>query len=149
MIDLPTTTFLTILTPFSFKPLISLSKTVLGSLKGGIPYLKTPPVSWSASKMVTSKPAFLRSLAALMPAQPEPTIATFLPFGVILTSTGSELSPTYLSSAPIATGVPLIPKTHFDSHCLSCGQTLPQTDGNIFVSLIISPAFCIFPFLTS
>ena len=31
---------------------------------------------------------------------------------------------------------PLIPLTHFDSHCFSCGHTLPQTAGSAFVSLI-------------
>ena len=67
--------------------------------------------------------------------------ATFLPDGLISGMSASVLSPTYLSSAPIATGWPFIPKIQLPSHCLSCGQTLPHTDGSILVSLIIWPAF--------
>ena len=28
------------------------------------------------------------------------------------------------------TGSPLMPRTHLDSHCVSCGQTRPQTAGS-------------------
>ena len=143
--DLPTTTFEWNFTPIFFKLFNSLSNTVLGSLKGGIPYLKTPPNSCKASNTSTSCPAFLRSAAAVIPAHPEPTIATFLPVGLISTSSALVLSPIYLSKAPIETGWPLIPKTQLPSHCLSCGQTLPQTEGSILVSRIISPAFWISP----
>ena len=142
VIDLPTITFLWNFTPIFFKLVISLSKTVRGNLKGGIPYLKTPPSSCKASKTTTSCPAFLRSHAAVIPAQPDPTMATFLPDGFISGISAFVLSPTYLSIAPIATGSPFIPSTQFPSHCLSWGQTLPQTEGSILVWRIISPAFC-------
>ena len=49
VIDLPTTTFVWNLTPIAFKLSISLSKNVLGNLKGGIPYLNTPPNLCNAS----------------------------------------------------------------------------------------------------
>ena len=54
-----------------------------------------------------------------MPAQPEPTTATFLPEGLISGISAFVLSPTYLSNAPIATASPLIPKIQLPSHCLS------------------------------
>ena len=54
VIDLPTTTFLWKITPIFSRLLISLSRIVLGSLNGGMPYLKTPPNSCKASKTSTS-----------------------------------------------------------------------------------------------
>ena len=39
-------------------------------------------------------------------------------------------SAAYFSSFPIAIGSPLIPNTHFPSHWLSCGHTLPHTAGS-------------------
>ena len=38
-------------------------------------------------------------------------------------------SATKRSSLPIPTDSPFIPRTHFDSHCVSCGHTLPHTAG--------------------
>ena len=53
---------------------------------------------------------------------------------------GRALSPTKRSSRPIATDSSLRPTTHCASHCDSCGQTRPQTDGNRLVSLITASA---------
>jgi len=47
------------------------------------------------------------------------------------------------------TGSPLIARTHFASHWLSCGQTRPQIAGRLFVSRITSYAFSNSPSLTS
>ena len=46
-------------------------------------------------------------------------------------------SATNLSSFPMETLSPLIPRTHFDSHCFSCGQTRPQTAGRLEVCWMI------------
>ena len=52
---LPTTTFVSILTPIAFTSAISAATTLsFGSLNSGIPYSSTPPGLCKASKTVTS-----------------------------------------------------------------------------------------------
>ena len=63
-------------TPSFFKFSISKSKMFPGILKGGMPYLKTPPVLCNASKIVTFIPARANSPAQHRPAGPDPTTAT-------------------------------------------------------------------------
>ena len=99
----------------------------------------------SASKIVTSWPAWIRYPAQISPPGPEPQTATFLPvfFGV----GGSGDSPwlasqsaTKRSRRPIATDSCFLATTHCFSHCSSCGQTRPQTAGSRFVVLIDATA---------
>ena len=112
----------------------------LGRRNSGIPYTSTPPALCSASKIVTSYPSLARSPAQVSPAGPEPITATFFPSfsfggsGLMLFSLAQ--SATKRSSLPIATGSPLIPRMHFPSHWLSCGQTRPHTAGSDEDSLI-------------
>ena len=47
------------------------------------------------------------------------------------------------------TGSPFTPRTHFPSHCDSCGQTLPQTAGNDEDAEITRYAASKSPFFTS
>ena len=121
VIDLPITTFVSILTPRLLTFSISLATTVdLGRRNSGIPYTSTPPGSCKASKIVTSYPIFARSPAHVRPEGPEPITATFLPLdsadfsGLILFSLAQ--SATNLSSLPIDTASPLIPLIHLPSH---------------------------------
>ena len=66
--------------------------------------------------------------------------ATFLPFisfaptGLILFSLAQ--SATNLSSLPMETGSPFLPRIHCPSHWLSCGQTRPQIAGSALDSPI-------------
>ncbi len=46
-------------------------------------------------------------------------------------------SATKRSSRPMPTLSPLMPRTHLDSHCFSCGQTRPQTAGRELVEVTI------------
>ena len=113
----------------------------LGSLNSGIPYARTPPQSWSASKMVTSWPRMTRSLATVSPEGPEPTMATFFPVlgaisGISVFPSAASQSARKRSSRPMAIGAPFLPRMHIFSHCSSWGQTRPQTAGKAFVSLI-------------
>ena len=122
--DLPITTLVSIFTPSDFTFSISLSTTLLfGRRNSGIPYDKTPPALWSASKIVTSYPSFARSPAHVSPAGPEPITATFLPFFVSalagLIPFSLAVSATKRSSLPIETASPLIPRIHLASHWLS------------------------------
>ena len=48
-----------------------------------------------------------------------------------------DQSATKRSSLPMATGSPFTPRMQLPSHCVSCGQTRPQTAGNEDVSLMI------------
>ena len=41
-----------------------------------------------------------------------------------------DQSATKRSSLPMETASPLMPRTHWPSHWLSCGQTRPQTAGS-------------------
>ena len=45
----------------------------------------------------------------------------------------------------MATGSPFLPRIQRDSHCTSCGQTLPQIAGRLFLSFMIRTAFAISP----
>ena len=38
----------------------------------------------------------------------------------------------------MATGSPFTPRTHLLSHCVSCGQTRPESAGSAFVEVMIS-----------
>ncbi len=60
--------------------------------------MRTPPGEWNASKIVTSLPLPTSSLAAVSPAGPDPTIATFRPTGVGC-ATGSASGWTIAQSA--------------------------------------------------
>ncbi len=60
--------------------------------------MRTPPVAWNASKMVTSWPLPTSSLAAVRPAGPEPTMATVWPLWVGVAS-GSTSGCTIAQSA--------------------------------------------------
>ena len=130
---LPMTLFVSNFTPSDSRFFTSRSIVVRGRRKDGMPYFRTPPMTCSASKIVTSAPAFARSPAHARPAGPEPTIATFPSFpafaGFSMTTAGA-LSPTKRSRRPIATDS-ILPFTrmHCASHWLSCGQTRPQIDG--------------------
>src|SRR2546428_13660054 len=82
---------------------MSRSITSRGSGNGGTPASWVPPAWSSASKMVTPKPSFARSLAAARPAQPAPTIAT-LPRGGPNTGGGGRGVP--MPAAPPVLGRP-------------------------------------------
>ena len=75
------------------------------------------------------------------PEGPAPITATRCPFFSIFFASVFTFficqSATKRSRRPIPTDSPFIPRTHFDSHCVSCGQTLPQTAGRELVSVII------------
>jgi hypothetical protein len=96
------------------------------------------------------KPSFARSPAQVSPAGPEPTMATLCPLLSAFFGASALfslcLSATYLSSLPMATGSPFIPRTHFASHWVSCGQTRPQTDGRELVWEIVLKAPSVSPF---
>ena len=47
-------------------------------------------------------------------------------------------SATKRSRRPMATGSPFTPRTHLDSHCVSCGQTRPESAGSAFVEVMTS-----------
>src|SRR5471030_1127665 len=102
--------------------------------------------------MVTSYPFLAKSPAQVSPAGPLPTTATFTPFlgSVALKSTlcSAAQSAVNLSSLPIDTESPFIPKTHLPSHCFSCGQTLPQTAGSALYFATSFAAFSNFSSLT-
>ena len=99
-----------------------------------MPYTSTPPGVCSASNTVTEKPALARSPAQVRPEGPEPTTAMRMPFPAGRAALASDCawrSATYLSSLPIPTGSPFMPRTQRLSHCVSCGQTRPHTAGRL------------------
>ena len=83
--------------------------------------------------MVTSYPLRARSPAQVRPAGPAPMTAALWPLGVGRAGFSWALrmcqSATKRSRRPMATGSPLMPRTHLLSHWVSCGQTRPQTAG--------------------
>ncbi len=144
---LPTTLLVSNWTPSSFRLSTSRAMISRGRRNEGMPYCRTPPTTCSASNTVASQPNLARSAATASPDGPEPTMATLPSWR---SSRGGEfffpcaLSPMKRSSRPIATdsiGVFLLrPTWHCASHCDSCGQTRPQTDGNRFDSLMTPSA---------
>ena len=132
----PTITSVSISTPSFFTASTSLATIFsLGRRNSGIPYTNTPPTLCSASKIFTSYPMRARSLAQASPEGPLPMTATLCPLRLmsgagILSAFSIFQSPTKRSSLPIATGSPLMPSTHAPSHCASCGQTRPHTEGS-------------------
>src|SRR5208337_3311640 len=74
----PTTTFVSNSTPIFRIVSICSRITCFGKRNSGIPYTSTPPISCSASNTCTWWPLWIKSPAALNPAGPLPTIATFL-----------------------------------------------------------------------
>ena len=98
-----------------------------------MPYCSTPPSLCSASNTVTSYPSWPGRQH--MPIRgPLPITATLCPLEATaarwLLPCSNSQSPTKRSSLPIATGSPLMPSTHAPSHCASCGQTRPHTEGS-------------------
>ena len=76
--------------------------------------------------------------AQVRPLGPEPITATLWPLETGLAGASCTLalcqSATKRSRRPMPTGSPLMPRTHLLSHCVSCGQTRPQTAGREEVS---------------
>ncbi|MBA7612365.1 hypothetical protein ES703_19601 [subsurface metagenome] len=97
----------------------------MGNLNSGMPYMSTPPATCSASKMVTLCPILASSAAAVKPAGPEPTTATFLPVG--LEDLGGLATPilarsqsaTKRSRRPIAMGASFLASEQVASHWVS------------------------------
>ena len=81
-------------------------------------------------------PDFIAKIREGDPAGPLPITAAFFPQGSFFTicavPSAMAVSAANLSSLPIATGSPLIPRTHLLSHWLSCGHTRPQIAGSAF-----------------
>ena len=100
---------------------------------------------------MTSKPFCIRSAAQLSPDGPLPITATFLPIlSEVLRAFPCFIakSPTYLSSPPTDTLPPAFSRrTQCSSHCFSCGQTLPQTDGRLLSLFRLFTAFSMSPHL--
>ena len=122
-------------TPSAFTFSISRATTLsFGRRNSGMPYCSTPPSLCSASNTVTSYPILARSAAHANPEGPLPITATLCPLEATaarwLLPCSNSQSPTKRSSLPIATGSPLMPSTHAPSHCASCGQTRPHTEGS-------------------
>src|SRR3989304_9366725 len=100
--------------------------------------------------MVTECPILARSAAAVSPAGPEPTTATFFPVGSpgagICTPFLLSRSATNRSRYPIETDAPFLLRIHACSHCVSWGHTRPQTAGSAlsdfisFIALAKSPS---------
>ena len=91
---------------------------------------------------MTWYPFLASSPAQVSPAGPEPTTATFLPldsglWGAALTFSRYQ-SAANRSSRPMATGSPLMPRTHFASHWVSWGQTRPDTAGRALSAAMTS-----------
>ncbi len=127
----------------------------MGSLNSGMPYISTPPAACRASNMVTLCPSLARSAAQVSPAGPEPITATFLPVGGaswvgdLFSLWPRSQSATYLSMRPMAMGAFFLPSVQTCSHCVSCGQTLPQMAGRAFLLLSILTASGISPSRTA
>ncbi len=128
----------------------------LGRRNSGIPYIRTPPASWSASKTVTWWPILARSAAAVIPAGPAPTTATLFPLGGLADERDpsgraffDSQSATNLSRRPMAMGAPFFPRTHRLSHWTSWGQTRPHIPGRLFLALIVETASTISPSRTA
>ncbi|MPM47109.1 hypothetical protein SDC9_93817 [bioreactor metagenome] len=106
--------------------------------------MSTPPASCKASKSSTWCPMRARSAAQVRPAGPEPMTATLLPVRAAICGLGSswcsDQSATKRSRRPMATERPLMPRVHFASHWLSCGQTRPQMAGRLLLDLMIFAA---------
>ena len=73
------------------------------------------------------------SPAQVRPAGPEPMTATLCPLaGAVArldTPCSAAQSATKRSTRPMATGSPLMPRTHLPSHWFSWGQTRPEMAG--------------------
>ena len=86
----------------------------------------------------------IRSFVHVRPAGPLPTTATLCPFFALGFSNSTLFSraqsPTKRSSLPIAIGSNFLPMTHEPSHCDSCGQTRPHTDGRAELRLMTRAA---------
>jgi len=107
-----------------------------------MPDVSAPPGSCRASYMVTSCPRRIRSPATVIPAGPDPMMATFFPVakassGISIFSCRASHSAANLSRRPMATGAPFLCSRHSTSHCSSCGQTLPHTAGRQFFAFRI------------
>ena len=94
------------------------------------------------------------SAAMMSPAGPLPTTATRQPVfgargGSVTWSVSRSKSAANRSSAPTASGSPLLPSRHSFSHWSSCGQTRPQTAGSAFFSRISRAAPAKSPAATS
>ncbi len=74
---LPTMWSTLISTPILRRLAISWSTIALGRRNSGMPYLRTPPATWRASKTVTWRPARAQSAAQVRPPGPLPMTATF------------------------------------------------------------------------
>ena len=128
-----------------------LSNISLFNLKSGIPYLNTPPISEFFSNMVTLYPFLAKINAIVIPAGPEPIIAT-LSFNF-----NSWLNLVFfkycddicVSSSWNLTGSLLIPFIQFPKHWSSWGHIIPQAADNGLLLNKISPASSILPSLKS
>ena len=137
--SLPTMLLSSNLTPRCRRLPVSASTIALGRRNSGMPYTSTPPGLCSASKMVTLWPLTAMSAAMIRPAGPLPTTAMRQPVfaarvGSVTWSVSRSKSAANRSSAPIASGSPLLPSRQSFSHWSSCGQTRPQMAGSAFFS---------------
>ena len=78
---------------------MSRSTTSIGRRYDGIAMRRKPPGSGAASKIFTAYPRRASCQAAVRPAGPEPTIATFRPFGSATSMPGPSAVSSWRSEA--------------------------------------------------
>ena len=120
-ISLPTLVLGIISTPMCSMIAISISRTSLGSLYSGIPYLSIPPSLGMLSNIVTSCPLCLKKYAAERPIGPPPITATLFPVssaisGIKSSSPARLYSPANLLIIAMLIGSSTSPRLHASSH---------------------------------